>query len=279
MTSALLHTLASAAGIDPEYTSWRGQRVTSSDESLLAGLRTLAPTLGFELNGPEDAAGALAQLHRARWDERVPSVVYGWDGSLTIPLAVPAEVDGDWELDITSETGVHVHQAGRLFHLPADSHTWPDNIVHCIRRVHVPCAIGYHSVAWKVGDASGESFGIAAPSKAYGGPGQGERRWGVFAPVYGLSSIASGETGDLGTLRQLFEAVARRGGRYVATLPILAAGADQISPYSPVSRRFWNELYLDLAALAAEAGLPAPIAPAITGGLIDYRAQRAWRDV
>jgi 4-alpha-glucanotransferase len=41
---------------------------------------------------------------------------------------------------------------------------------------------------------------------------------------------------------------------------------------------FWNELYLDLGALAAEAGLPAPKAPPIPDApLIDYRAQYRWR--
>jgi 4-alpha-glucanotransferase len=103
----------------------------------------------------------------------------------------------------------------------------------------------------------------------------------VFAPVYGLASAESGQAGDLATLRRLFEAVGRRGGRYVATLPILAATLDepcQFSPYSPVSRLYWNELYLDLARLAAEVGAPAPAAPPIVpGALIDYREQYRWR--
>ena len=58
----------------------------------------------------------------------------------------------------------------------------------------------------------------------------------------------------------------RRGGTYVATLPILAAFLDEpcaFSPYSPASRLYWNELYLDLDALAAQVGLPAPSAPPV----------------
>jgi 4-alpha-glucanotransferase len=102
----------------------------------------------------------------------------------------------------------------------------------------------------------------------------------VFAPVYGLASARSGQAGDLASLRRLFEAVERRGGRYVATLPLLAAflgDAGQpchFSPYSPASRLYWNELYLDLDALAAEVGVPAPAPPPIVPErLIDYRAQ------
>jgi hypothetical protein len=103
----------------------------------------------------------------------------------------------------------------------------------------------------------------------------------VFAPVYGLASAASGQAGDLGNLRRLFEQVERRGGRYVATLPILAAFLDEpcvYSPYSPVSRMFWNELYLDLAALAGELGMAPPaVPPIVAGARIDYRTHYHWR--
>jgi 4-alpha-glucanotransferase len=103
----------------------------------------------------------------------------------------------------------------------------------------------------------------------------------VFAPVYGLAGAASGQAGDLGSLRRLFEQVEQRGGRYVATLPILAASLAEpceYSPYSPASRMFWNELYLDLGALADELGAAPPVAPPIVAtSRIDYRAQYHWR--
>ncbi|HVZ48435.1 MAG TPA: 4-alpha-glucanotransferase, partial [Gemmatimonadaceae bacterium] len=118
-------------------------------------------------------------------------------------------------------------------------------------------------------------------------------RWGVFAPMYGLASAASGQAGDLASMAELFDALAARGGSYVATLPILAQFLDEpcaFSPYSPASRLWWNELYLDLTALAADVQRPAgsasfrpgslvrPDAPPIVNGtLIDYRACYAQR--
>lgn len=280
---SVLRELANAAGIDVAYTSWRGEPASASDEAVLATLRALAPDLGIKLERADDAAGALAVLEREKWNELVPPVVIGWDGSIVVPFRVPADSDGTWEIEVTTESGRLVRARGRLFDLPADSHAWPGSVVHCIRRatVFLDGENGYHSAKWKTAGEQGEAFAISAPAIAWGGPGQGPRRWGVFAPVYGLASPRSGQAGDLGSLSRLFADVERRGGRYVATLPILAAFLDepcQFSPYSPASRCFWNELYLDLAKLGAQVGIDVPAAPPIVpGARIDYRAQYAWR--
>jgi 4-alpha-glucanotransferase len=278
-----LRELANAAGIDVTYTNWRDEPTSASDESVLAALRALAPDLGIKIDRAEDAPAALGVLERERWHRLVPHVVIGWDGSIVVPFSVPAESDFEWEIEVTTESGRVVRAHGKLFDLPADSHAWPGGVVHCVRRatVFLDGENGYHSAKWKTGGEQGEAFAIAAPTMAWGGPGHGPKRWGVFAPVYGLASQQTGQAGDLGTLARLFAAVERRGGRYVATLPILAAFLDtpyQFSPYSPASRLFWNELYLDLAPLAAEVGIAVPSAPPLVPGTrIDYRAQYAWR--
>ena len=278
-----LRELAKAVGLDAEYTSFRGDRTSASDESVLAALRALAPDLGISLQRAEDAPGALAAFERERWNEIVPPVVVGWNGSLVVPFTVPADLDTEWEVEVTAESGHTVRAHGRLFELPADSHEWPSGVVHCRRRatIFLDGENGYHSVKWRTAGGQGEAFGISAPERAWGGPGHGARRWGVFAPVYGLASAESGEAGDLANLKKLFRAVERRGGHYVATLPILAAFLDEpcaFSPYSPASRLYWNELYLDLASLAAEVGITPPTAPPIVPGTrINYRAQYHWR--
>jgi len=278
-----LRQLARVAGIDPEYTSWQGQPTSSSDDSVLAALRAVAPDLGVRIETADDLRGALVELEHARRAELVPPVVIGWDGTLVVPFSVRADADGPWEVEVTTESGRTIRATGKLFLIPADSHTWPGGVVHCVRRATIKLdgELGYHQVQWRAAGAHGDALGISAPTKAFGGPGTGSRRWGVFAPVYGLSNARSGECGDLATLRELFHAVASRGGDYVATLPILAAFLDEpcsVSPYSPASRLYWNELYLDLAALAAEAGAePPPHAPPVVPGLIDYRAQYHWR--
>jgi 4-alpha-glucanotransferase len=46
-------------------------------------------------------------------------------------------------------------------------------------------------------------------------------------------------------LRRLTEAASRYGAAFVGTLPLLATFPEDPSPYSPASRLFWNDLYLD----------------------------------
>ncbi|HEX8153621.1 MAG TPA: 4-alpha-glucanotransferase, partial [Thermoanaerobaculia bacterium] len=73
--------------------------------------------------------------------------------------------------------------------------------------------------------------------------------WGIFAPLYAAHTRKSWGAGDLGDLQRWREWVTELGGGVVATLPMLAQFDDEPSPYSPVSRLFWNELYLDLTRM------------------------------
>ena len=79
---------------------------------------------------------------------------------------------------------------------------------------------------------------------------EGKRRWGVFSPLYALHRERSWGSGDFSDLEALIDWTASLGGGLVASLPMLASNFDGpdpvISPYSPASRLFWNEFYLDL---------------------------------
>ena len=282
--AAKLRELARAAGLDPDYTSWRQEPTSASDESVRAALTALTPDLGIDLLGLAPEA-ALQALEVRQWSECVPPVVRAWDGELDVPFRVRADVDGVWEISVKTEEGDVYVTSGTLFKLEADGHGYPLSLggnVHCVRhaKLSLEGALGYHELEWACGDQHGTAMIIAAPTRAWGSPGTLGKRWGVFAPVYGLSSAESGHAGDLGTLRELFGAVARRGGSYVATLPILAAFLQEpcaFSPYSPASRLFWNEMYLDLQQFGQALGVAIPDAPSPAPGYIDYKAQYAWR--
>src|SRR5439155_14308723 len=116
------------------------------------------------------------------------------------------------------------------------------------------------------------------------------RSWGVFLPLYALRSARSWGVGDLTDLGDLLEWTTRLGGNVVATLPILASFLDQPfepSPYSPASRLFWNELFLDVTRIpelkrSPEAGrvlasehFQKEIANLRRAEILDYRAAMA----
>ncbi|MFK8003608.1 MAG: 4-alpha-glucanotransferase [Polyangiales bacterium] len=93
-------------------------------------------------------------------------------------------------------------------------------------------------------------FTLSAPRRY---PAQSAPRVGAFLPLYALRSERSLGIGDLSDLGMLARACERDFG-FVATLPLFAnftddAGADASkfdpSPYAPISRSFFSELYLD----------------------------------
>ena len=106
-----------------------------------------------------------------------------------------------------------------------------------------PLPHGYHTLRI---NRTHEALIIAAPVEAQEPRG---KSWGVFAPLYAAHTRRSWGAGDLGDLLQYASWIGHHGGSLVATLPMLAAFDDEPSPYSPVSRLFWNEMYLDVTRL------------------------------
>ncbi|MEX2530718.1 MAG: 1,4-alpha-glucan branching protein GlgB [Gemmatimonadota bacterium] len=131
---------------------------------------------------------------------------------------------------------------------------------------------GYHRIEVHA-EGGGDEVGgsgtiIVAPRQAFGsGDADGSvREWGCFLPLHALRARDDRGVGDLGGLERLLEWVDGLGGGAVGVLPLLAgfgAASGEVSPYAPMSRLFWNELFLDLGALpeatgARSTGLDAP---------------------
>ena len=111
--------------------------------------------------------------------------------------------------------------------------------------------------------------------------------------MYAIHSSRSWGAGHLGDWRELSQWVANLGGRVVSTLPLLAAFLDthfcEASPYSPASRLFWNEFYIDIEQTPEFAGCRAAQRLVASGPfqqrlqafrqdrLVDYAGQMAAR--
>ena len=127
--------------------------------------------------------------------------------------------------------------------------------------------LGYHTLVRR-GTAIGTL--IAAPRLA---PAAAPGGWGVFLPLYALRADRHTALATYRDLGGLFDWLHDQRGDTLLTLPLLPMYLDDPadwSPYSPVSRRMWNELYLDLGDVP---GQPVPDEPvADEPGYLDYPA-------
>lgn len=88
-----------------------------------------------------------------------------------------------------------------------------------------------------------------------------KRGLGVAAPLYAIRGRDDWGVGSFHDLAAVADLAAAWGAELVGTLPVFAMSTESPidpSPYLPVSRLFWNELYVDVAAAAELAGCDAP---------------------
>src|SRR5215472_10601032 len=135
---------------------------------------------------------------------------------------------------------------------------------------------GYHDVEIQ----GQQTFVISAPSVgagfSRGGPRTG-KTWGIFAPIYALHSRRNPNAGDLTDFENLMDWMHGLGGRVAATLPLLGAFLDEPfepSPYSPATRLFWNEFYIDIERIPEFASHKG-VEPVRKTRYVDYRGVMA----
>ena len=249
--SSALEELARARGVQFEYYDALGQHRRAPTDSLLAVLRAL----GEPVERPEDAADALKRpVERA-------NVAVLWDGAgeVALPGEGPLRVVGESDLGARWERELVV-QGGRaaMADVPMG--------VHALRRADD----GAH-LAWL----------LSAPTRCFEAPG---RRWGLFAPLYAIHDAITPDIGDFGTLRRAVRRTRDLGGDVFATLPLLPTFVERgdPSPYAPVSRLFWSELFVDPRPLpeleaSPEARRLLEAGPPAQGAFVDYDAVGAHR--
>lgn len=256
-----LRSLAGDLGVELEYWDVQGRRHEASTDALLATLRAM----GHEADDLADVDAIRAEHDRDLAHQVIEPVVVAELGApIAFGLRVPAgRVGGPVEVRIVLEGGT-----GELVH-PVDLRTTPaqprtygahDVVEHHVELADgdaLALASGYHRLEVRGASASvAVAHLLVAPAQV---PrfAPTDRYWGVFAPAYALPG-GSGIGAHLGQLAALAERIDTFGGKLVGTLPLLASWLDEPfdpSPYAPVSRRFWNELFVDLAALPELAAL------------------------
>jgi 4-alpha-glucanotransferase len=244
--------LAREAGVQRSYTDVRGRRMRASAPALAAVLTALGHEVGA---GGAGAAEALKALRAARDSRPAEPVAVAWGGSVAIPVRGRGRVEWTLALEEGGERRGSSRAGGP------------------VRLSRVPP--GYHALHITAAGQEAPVLVLSAPRRAYLPPG---RWWGVFLPLYALPGPFG--PGDFSGMRRLAAWTAGYGGSMVGSTPLYAAFLGRPfdpSPYVPVSRLFWNELYVDpavvpeLEASAEARRLLAEASPA-PGPLVDYAA-------
>ncbi|MBW3535168.1 MAG: 4-alpha-glucanotransferase [Gemmatimonadetes bacterium] len=240
-----LEALARLHGVQPTYRTAGGEERTPDPDAVLAVLRVL----GAPVEGHADVAAALRAGASERGRSLLPPVAVAWEGrGGSVPLhLLESEADGALGCRLLTGSGDTVEWDG-------DLRTTGSQVVEgqpvLDARLDLPTDLppGYHDLDVRVGAREARCRIVVAPPRAWTPEGEA-RGWGAFLPLYALRSGRTRAVADLTDLEALERWVADLGGEIVGTLPILAAFLDEEpfepSPYAPVSRLFWNELYLD----------------------------------
>ena len=249
--SESLLLLARSCGIQVEYVDTSGAVQPASEVSLLAVLRAL----GVPLESPDDAEGALIERQIRTWRRPVEPVLIAWDGASTLAeLRLPASrSSGEVACSLALEDGSTQKWTVSAPALAIVGSADFSGERFVSRHLPLPAELptGYHRLTVAIeGETPSEALVISAPTRAYTPPETSAKQWGLFCPLHALHGGSSWGSGDHSDLEALMDWTAELGGNLVATLPMLATTFDgpdpQISPYSPTSRLFWNEFYLDL---------------------------------
>ncbi|MBD3867279.1 MAG: 4-alpha-glucanotransferase [Acidobacteria bacterium] len=214
-----LQVLADRYGVATVYRDGLGRECRPGPEAVAEILKAL----GCPMDSPIEAVETRALP---------PAVVRFGDGTSLVEL--DPRVGHSFAADLELEDG-------RSRALPAGDGAIqiPDGLPH-----------GIHTLNLEFGSVRESCLLLCAPATVY--PPERlfpDRAWGLFLPLYAARSGPDSGVGDLGDLERLMDWTGSLGGSLVGVLPMNAAFLDRPyapSPFTPASRLFWNELFLDV---------------------------------
>jgi len=228
-----LRELARSYGIQLSFTDVEKVRRRPTRASLIAVLRAM----GAPIESDRDVADALrARLSRVDREPALP-VIVAWDGSFSPPTLPRALLRSGFAAELQLDDGTSV---------PAD--VGSDGTVS-LRSADQRLPLGHHRLAVRSTELEGSAPVISAPRRC---PEVHRPSWGTFLPLYAMRTRRDWGVGSFGDLAALLEWTRGLGGSRVGTLPLLAqfiGDPCEPGPYSPASRQFWNELFIDIEAV------------------------------
>lgn len=285
-----LLALAELCGVELSYIDSEGHVQTASEQALLGILRGL----GWDLHHPADAEHAIATHQEKLWQQVLEPFQVMWDGVGNFVVRQPTNrEESPYSWTLTCDNGTTISDHGVFQNLPfvtsADLGLGRYIARHIVIQEALPWGyaelelhLDHQIYRAKVAIAPSQAYTPDAAPQATNSPEK--RRWGVFVPLYALHRQERPGIGHLGDLEALTTWVAQQGGEMVGILPILASYLDEPfapGPYAPVSRLFWNELFLDLERIPEwkDCKKAQKVAASQTPGSsidwVDYRGEMA----
>ncbi len=252
-------SLADALGIQTVYRDvFGGDRKLKPDV-----LRALAASLGVPASSEDEINRFLERSSRDKWCRLLEPVVVAWEGrAVTVELRLRAdELDAPITFNIKTEDGreLRLESTARSGTQLETASLDGRKFVKISLRSFEDVPLGYHRLRAQTAERQSEALLVSAPAHLVQPPAD-SHAWGVFVPIYSLPAKAPETVGTFAQLAETAKLVRSLGGNCVGTLPLLAAFLDEPfepSPYSPVSRLFWNELYIDLETAPGFSGSSA----------------------
>lgn len=237
-----------------------------------SSLRRVLGALGF---GCDDPATAARDRRAALWREVVPPVAVSWlPGRTQVALRLPIARSRRARIEVLLEDGgstLEDFETDALATL-ATRDVNGRNYRRARLTLTNPLPEGYHRARLQIGGETFSFLWIVAPRTAHP---VDARTCGLFVPLYALHSERRPDCGDLTDWCRLAEWAGDAGVRLMGTLPLCAAFLEdpvEPSPYAPVSRMYWNEIYVDDARLPelAHTGAPSAAPAARSADWVDW---------
>ena len=253
--------LARLHGIQTVYNDVFGKRHAASVETLFRVLKSL----GVGVKTGEDISVTIEETLSAKLNRVIEPVTVAWDGKCVLVLVIPKTgYPQSITFTLTTEDGLESEWTENQS-MEDDFHYDPENdFGFVVTALPLPKILpsGYYKLAVEISGAQHTSLVISAPPKAYSGENPA-KNWGVFLPLYAFHTDRDSIGSSFSDLSKIGDWCGEFGGEVVGTLPLLCGFfSDPVepSPYSPATRLFWNELYLDIDRIRDLISCPRAIA-------------------
>lgn len=271
-----LRALASHASILTAYSDVWGNRRTASDEALVAILSRRGIAAGSASNVRE----SLDRIRAERAARFVEPVIVAWNGIARVPLHGVDSATIECELRLDEDDRIRTYEFATAT-LPAPRGS-RDPLARMVSLGHLP--YGYHALSVRAGGREATATILSAPRQVWSD--DAPCGFGLFAPLYSFRSARNWGIGDLADAERFLSWAESRGAGFLGILPTLPPYLDEPfdpSPYAPVSRLFWNEIFVDVERIPEVAIDPSARQSLAAGGfrqeleslraldLIDYR--------